>query len=543
MSVSPLARLLIVDDEAALMTALCNTLEVEGYATTGFTSARTALAQLAERQFDILITDLMMPEMDGIALLRAAQDIDRDLAGIVMTGHGTIDTAVKALQSGALDYILKPFRLDNLLPVLTRALTVRRLQAENIQLREAVSIYELSRAITQGLEYEQIVERTLSAASRQSDAGAVGILVPTEDGRQLRVAGVDGLNASWSPGERIDLDTSIVQWISAAREQLSNWDGASVLPAVFDQPFKSRHGGVALPVVAGGNFHGILTFNSRAPQRDLSAGQIKALDILASTAASAFEGVSLLTQLRVMNQELEQRVQDRTRDLEASNADLEAFSYSVSHDLRAPLRTIDGFCEIFREDYGPSVPEEGRALLDKVRAGVAQMNRLIEGLLHLARLSRQVLEAERVSMTGLVRRVCKDLEPQLHGRSVEVRVAELPDCRGDESLLEQVFINLLSNALKFTGKREHARIEVGTFVQETEQVYFVRDNGVGFDMKYADKLFGVFQRLHTQTEFAGTGIGLSIVNRIIRRHGGKTWAESRLQEGTTLYFSLPAATS
>ena len=159
----PTARLLIVDDEAALMTALCNTLQTEGYATTGFTSAREALAKLRERQFDLLLTDLMMPEMDGIALLRAAQQIDPDLAGIVMTGHGTIDTAVRALRDGALDYVLKPFRLDNLLSVLTRALETRRLQTENIQLREAVSIYELSRAITLGPSHDEIVERAVEA--------------------------------------------------------------------------------------------------------------------------------------------------------------------------------------------------------------------------------------------------------------------------------------------------------------------------------------------------------------------------------------------
>jgi signal transduction histidine kinase/FixJ family two-component response regulator len=539
MTESAIARLLIVDDEAALMTALCNTLEVEGYATTGFTSARAALAELAERQFDILLTDLMMPEMDGIDLLRAAQETDRDLAGIVMTGHGTIDTAVKALQSGALDYVLKPFRLDNLLPVLTRALATRRLHAENIQLREAVSIYELARAITTGLEYEEIVERTLSAAMRQNDAGTGCLLVPTEDGRELRIAGVRGLDANWAPDRRFPLDTPLVQWISTAREQLSSWDGSGPLQAVFEQPFKDHQHGAALPVVAGGNFYGILVYSSHPPQRRLNAGQIKALDILASTAASAFEAASLLAQLRGMNQELEQRIQDRTRDLEASNAELEAFSYSVSHDLRAPLRAIDGFTAIFLADHGTGVPPEGRALLEKVCAGVAGMHRLIDDLLHLSHFSRQPLEVQRVPMMDLARSVATNLEQQSRGRDVHLHVADLPDCQGDGSLLEHVFTNLLSNALKFTAGREQARIEVGAFRQDTEQVYFVRDNGVGFDMKYAHKLFGAFQRLHSQTEFAGSGIGLSIVHRIIRRHGGRTWAESQPQHGATIYFTLP----
>jgi signal transduction histidine kinase/CheY-like chemotaxis protein len=533
------ARLLIVDDEAALMTALCKTLELEGYSTTGFTSARRALQQLAESEFDLLLTDLMMPEMDGISLLQAALQIDRDLVGIVMTGHGTIDTAVKALQSGALDYVLKPFRLDNLVPVLTRALATRRLQAENIRLRETVSIYELTQAITRGLEHEEIVQRTLAAAIQQHDAGVVCILVPTPDGRALRVAGAHGLDPSAKMAEPLPLDQALSQWVSNACEQLSSWDGSGPLPAVFEPPSKGRHRGVALPMVASGNFYGILEFSSRAAQRRLSAGQVKALNILANTAASAFEADSLLSQLRSMNQHLERRVQERTRELEASNADLESFSYSVSHDLRAPLRAIDGFCQVLVSDHAHEVSEEARDFLAKVCASVARMQRLIDDLLHLARFSRQPLEARRVRMKDLVERVAAGLEDK--ARQVQLQIAEVPDCYGDGSLLEQVLANLLSNAYKFTGTRERAYIEVGAFRENDQQVYFVRDNGVGFDMRHADKLFGVFQRMHSQSQFPGTGIGLSIVHRIIRRHGGRTWAESRPQEGTTIFFSLPVA--
>ena len=542
MNRSPLARLLIVDDEPALMTALCNTLETEGYAVTGFTSARQALDKLRERQFDLLLTDLMMPEMDGIALLRAAQEIDRDLAGIVMTGHGTIDTAVKALRDGALDYVLKPFRLDNLLSVLARALERRRLQTENIQLRETVSIYELSRAITMGLSHDEIAERTVAAAAQQSDAGAVCVLVPTTEGRELRVAGMSGASAHWSAEQRFAIDAPIVRWVALAREQLSAWSASSSDPeAVFSPPFPGTSPGVAFPIVAGGNFYGILRFSSLTAQRRLTPGQIKAPDILASTAATAFEAASLLTQLRTLNQDLEHRVRERTQELQAANADLEAFSYSVSHDLRAPLRIVDGYCQMFIDDFGAGIPAEGRRILDKARAGATRMNQLIDDLLRFARFSRQPLQMRPVQMSALVRHVVATFEDQLQGRSVQLQVAELPDCVADGSLLQQVLTNLLSNALKFTASRSHAHIEIGTSREAAEQVYFVKDNGVGFDMKYADRLFGVFQRLHSQSEFEGTGIGLSIVHRIVRRHGGRTWAESTPQEGATFYFSLPQA--
>jgi signal transduction histidine kinase/FixJ family two-component response regulator len=533
------ARLLIVDDEEALMTALCNTLNVEGYATTGFSSARAALAQLRERQFDLLLTDLMMPEMNGIALLHAAQEIDPDLAGIVMTGHGTIDTAVEALRGGALDYVLKPFRLNNLLPVLTRALETRRLRTENIQLREAVSIYELSRAITHGLAHDEVLQRTVSAAAQQSDADGVCILVPTEEGQELRVGGLWGSSSQWQQGQRFPLDAAIVSWISEAREQLAAWDGSQDPEAVFAPPFPGEAVGVALPIVAGGNFYGILRFSSKSSQRRLTPGQVKALDILASTAATAFEAASLLGQLRMLNQQLEERVRARTQELQAANADLEAFSYSVSHDLRAPLRRVDGFCQMFIDEFGSGLTPDGRRILENVRAGTTHMSELIDALLRFARYSRQPLQTRPVQTESLVRRVVGNFNEQLEGRSVELQIGALPDCVADGALLEQVFTNFISNALKFTSGRRQTRIEVGSRQEDGEQVYFVKDNGVGFDMRYADRLFGVFQRLHKQSEFEGTGIGLSIVHRIVRRHGGRTWAESRPQEGATFYFSLP----
>jgi light-regulated signal transduction histidine kinase (bacteriophytochrome) len=240
-----------------------------------------------------------------------------------------------------------------------------------------------------------------------------------------------------------------------------------------------------------------------------------------------------------LNQELEQRVRDRTQELQAANADLESFSYSVSHDLRAPLRVVDGYCQMFMDEFGAGIAPHGREILGKARAGATRMNQLIDDLLRLARFSRQPLHTRPVETGALVKRVVANLQEQLQGRSVQFEIGALPDCVADAALLEQVFTNLLSNALKFTAGRPNTRIEVGSSSEGAEQIYFVKDNGVGFDMRYAERLFGVFQRLHSQAEFAGTGIGLSIVHRIIRRHGGRTWAEGALQQGATFYFTLP----
>jgi light-regulated signal transduction histidine kinase (bacteriophytochrome) len=241
-----------------------------------------------------------------------------------------------------------------------------------------------------------------------------------------------------------------------------------------------------------------------------------------------------------MNEELEQRVQARTLDLEAANKDLEAFSYSVSHDLREPLRAVEGFCEMFRSEFAESIPEGARAVLERIVTASGRMSRLINDLLHFSRFGRQPLKHERVALRALVLDVVQRLKEGLSNRQIEVQVGELPDCFGDPALLEQVLVNLLSNAFKFTSGRDPARIDVGALRQGEDIAYYMRDNGVGFDMRYADKLFGVFQRFHSHEAFEGTGIGLSIVHRIITRHGGRVWADSRQGEGTTLFFSLPA---
>jgi len=243
-------------------------------------------------------------------------------------------------------------------------------------------------------------------------------------------------------------------------------------------------------------------------------------------------------EIRQWNAELESRVAKRTAELEAANTELEAFSYSVSHDLRAPLRAVSGFAAIVLEEYSSRLPAEGQHYLERVRNGGQRMGELIDDLLAFSRLSRQPLNRQPVDTAGLVREVLEELNPAANNRLIETRVAELPSCLADAALLKQVWVNLISNAVKYTRGRNPAVVEIGCEGKNGEQIFWVRDNGVGFDMQYANKLFGVFQRLHRADEFEGTGVGLAIVQRIVHRHGGRVWAEAALGRGATFYFTI-----
>lgn len=362
------ARLMIVDDDALQLRVLCDTLDREGYTTQGFDSPQDALVALRPGEFDLLLTDLTMPEMDGIGLIDRARRIDPDLGAIVMTGHGTVDTAVLAMRHGALDYILKPFRLNVVLPVLVRALDLLRLRRENAAL-----------------------------------------------------------------------------------------------------------------------------------------------------------------------QKIEQK---RAEELAAAYQDLESFTYTISHDLRAPLLFVKEFATRLERNYRDQLDEHGQQMLKVIGDGCRSMDDMVVGLLEFSRATRQPLTLVQLDMAPIVKTAVKEARARFpHPRAV-VEIGPLPSAAADPAVIRHVWSNLLGNAFKYSARREQPRIKVGGRTEGSETIYTVEDNGTGFDMQYADRLFTVFHRLHNSREFPGTGVGLAIAQRIVERHGGRIRVQAEPDVGACFEFAL-----
>jgi len=248
-------------------------------------------------------------------------------------------------------------------------------------------------------------------------------------------------------------------------------------------------------------------------------------------------------EIRLLNEELEQKVIERTAQLESANKELGSFSYSVSHDLRAPIRAINGYARILDEDNGANLDEDGKSALMAIVNNSKKMGQLIDDLLAFSKLGRKEVAVSDINMAVFVRSIIAELFADDRENRIEISLKPLMHAKGDQSLIKQVWINLISNAIKYSKHKPKTYIEMGCYEKDKQVVYYIKDNGAGFDMQYYDKLFGVFQRLHSQEEFEGTGIGLAIVQKIVSRHNGTAWAESKLTEGSCFYFSLPGINS
>jgi PAS domain S-box-containing protein len=528
-------RILVVDDVPANVHLLAHHLQSQ-YEVICTTSGKEALEiTFSEDRPDIILLDIMMPEMDGFEVcsrLKANADT-WSIPVIFITALGQEVDETRGLNLGAVDFITKPFSIPvtkarieahlRLKEEMDHRITLAR-KLERLNKNLEARIQKKAAALEQAHEdlkaseskYRGIYENAIEGIFQTSPEGRFLDASPSlarklgyESPRQLVAAITDGDHQLYLRPQ----DQKIVWQALTQKGELFG----------FETQFKKKSGEVIWVMI------------SAKAVRDKN----DALGYFQGFVVDITERKRTEEKIRKLNQELEERVADRTVRLESANKELEAFAHSVSHDLRAPLRHIVGFLELLQKSSLAALDEQGRHYMDAISNSAQKMGQLIEDLLSFSRMGRQALSRQQVDLKSLVGEVIDELGPEAAGRQIEWRIDELPMVSGDAAMLRIVLTNLISNALKFTRYKHKVRIEIGSLPdQDTESVFFVRDNGVGFNMSYVDRLFGVFQRLHSDDEFEGTGIGLANVRRIIARHGGRIWAEGEVDAGATFYFSL-----
>lgn len=487
------STILIVDDTPANLLALEKMLERTDRTFLKASSGDEALKFALNRQIDLIILDVQMPAMDGfeVSQILKTNYRTREIPIIFASAEKKERTSImKGFEEGAVDYLSKP--LD---PDITRAKVsvLLKLQMQKKELIEKnASLERLALLINNSADIIGVIDTSSMKFEEVNKAFTTILGYGPEE--------IEGTPLEFLLGEE---DRKLVN-------NLRTTDKERIL---FETRVNCKDGSTKWLQ------WNVVNKNSK--------WFINARDITLVKATAE--------QIMQLNSDLKSNIVQ----LEGANKELESFSYSVSHDLRSPLRSLMGYSQILGEDYADKVDDEGKRLLQVIQRNALKMNALIDDLLEFSRLGKKELGRAEVDMNELVGHVIDDMKGGME-RTVEFHVDQLPAVKADPSLITQVWTNLISNAVKYSGKKSNPKVDVGSYRDNGNVVYFVKDNGAGFEMAYADKLFGVFQRLHKKEEFDGTGIGLAIIHRVITRHGGKVWAEAKVDEGATFYFSLPA---
>jgi PAS domain S-box-containing protein len=529
------ASILIVDDQQANISLLARMLRGAGYVSISSTSNPHEACELHRKNhYCLILLDLQMPGLDGFQVMEGLKAIETNGYLPILALTAQPDHKLRALKAGAKDFVSKPFDLAEILLRVHNMLEIRLLH------REAEKQREQAKAQSESMSASELRYRRLFEASQD------GILLLEAD--TGRIDDVNPYLVKLLGFSRQEMIGKTVGQLSPCRDAGAN----KLMLARLQKDLCVRY--EDLPMETKDGHHIAVEFVSNVYQagcrnviqcnvRDITERKQTEEKLRASFTEIGdlkSELVQQMASIRQLNLDLEQRVVDRTAQLESANEELQAFSYSVSHDLRAPLRHISGFVEMLQKEAGPSLSEKSLVRLKTISQSANRMGHLIDDLLAFSRIGRAELQKADVNLDELVLGVAGDFQVETKERNIVWEIHPVPPVRADQALLRLALVNLFSNAVKFTGARTESKIEVGCVPGgDGETVIFVRDNGAGFDPKYSAKLFGVFQRLHSLVEFEGTGIGLANVQRIIHRHGGRTWAEGVVDGGATFYFSIP----
>ncbi|MFY9514246.1 MAG: ATP-binding protein [Rubrivivax sp.] len=485
-------------------------------------------AAMEHARFDLIVSDNSVPGIDGLQALALAREKRPDVPFVFVSGNADPLWAERCIAAGAVDYVCKD-QLWRLPSALRRVDAARETQRLATLTRARALLVDAVKQLSLARSVDAIVEIVRHAARELNQAD--GATVVLRDGELCHYVDEDAIGPLWK-GQKFPLNACISGWAMLHGEP-------AVIPDIYADA-RIPHDAyrptfvkslVMVPIRAGHPIGAI--GNYWALDREPTADEVALIQALADSTSLAFENVALV-------QGLEQRVQQRTAALEEANRELEAFTYSVSHDLRAPLRAVQGYSEMLAATVQPPLQGDAALFLQNVRQSAQRMGVLIDDLLSLSKVTRTELQQRPVQLGAMAREVLKVLQQSAPQRAVALQVDDTPVAQGDAGLLRLALENLLGNAWKFSARRPDARISFDASVNAAgETVYRVADNGAGFDMAQAAPMFEPFRRLHSEAEFSGTGIGLAIVQRVVQRHGGRIWAEGRRGEGASFFFVLP----